>query len=574
MKNVITRNLVALSLGLLMYFNAALAQPAFCPAVTPNLIAENGVMGVLNTDAFVSSFLGVELRAYVRDGSGGVTLPSLTLIYGAPGTPGVVTGTAPILGAFQGIVTDPHIIISPTGNGIFVVVYLLSPFTGGPPDVFVEAYQITPLGAINTILAPSSISQSGGTVACSSPSIDVDVTGQYVISWVEGNRLLANVGSIGAAAFTSINIFDVSASTPILNPPALAVNAGLTQQDVAIDGARINFVYTGGASQNVFLTSTTFNAIQTTPGSVGGETVLLRPAPNALTFYTGRPSIHMSPGSAIANIVIDETDIGANTFTVQGWSVNTAAVPLPFIPAPTAINVVPGPIGFNLNTYFSQGPSIAASGGCMMVGWQHADNTGPAFNAPIPNGGTTVIGRSFLDNVMNANQPFNANCVNTFRQNALPWGAESDQLISLSGKFSPSGQIFSVWNDLANNQMVYKSVTCGSQFLKSAGKDPAPNFAFTFESVTEHATLNAMPNPFSEAVQFEVYLPENEKAMALDIFSITGRKVASIGVSQLTPGTQKISWDGSSFQGTLTPGVYIVRFTTDQQQMTAKITKY
>lgn len=79
------------------------------------------------------------------------------------------------------------------------------------------------------------------------------------------------------------------------------------------------------------------------------------------------------------------------------------------------------------------------------------------------------------------------------------------------------------------------------------------------------------PNPFNPNTTIEFEL-EKSSNVSIDIYSINGELVKSILSNDLSAGTHKINWDGSSDSGTrLSSGVYFYKLTVDNISLTKKM---
>jgi hypothetical protein len=79
------------------------------------------------------------------------------------------------------------------------------------------------------------------------------------------------------------------------------------------------------------------------------------------------------------------------------------------------------------------------------------------------------------------------------------------------------------------------------------------------------------PNPFNAAtvIPFSVHGSGSEQRVVLDVFDVTGRKVATLLDAQLRPGSYTVVWDGT-MRGdqTLSSGVYLARMRMGGQALT------
>jgi flagellar hook assembly protein FlgD len=85
---------------------------------------------------------------------------------------------------------------------------------------------------------------------------------------------------------------------------------------------------------------------------------------------------------------------------------------------------------------------------------------------------------------------------------------------------------------------------------------------------------NIYPNPFSGQTTISFHL-EDEAQLNLDIYSLDGRKVASLVNGNISAGNHEITWDGTGLQGQkLNAGIYLCTLKTNSVITTQKIILY
>ena len=88
--------------------------------------------------------------------------------------------------------------------------------------------------------------------------------------------------------------------------------------------------------------------------------------------------------------------------------------------------------------------------------------------------------------------------------------------------------------------------------------DPTPGID------TSKISLKAYPNPFSDYLKIDYYLPGWDRA-DLTAYNIKGQKVMDFQYQQSYPGQNILMWDGKDSQGKrLASGVYIIRLRTGE----------
>jgi uncharacterized protein (DUF362 family) len=87
------------------------------------------------------------------------------------------------------------------------------------------------------------------------------------------------------------------------------------------------------------------------------------------------------------------------------------------------------------------------------------------------------------------------------------------------------------------------------------------------------SSLKAYPNPFQTSTTLEFYLDASASAQ-IDIYSITGKPVRSLGPVRAHAGRNRIDWDGRSNRGAIIPaGMYVVSLTALGSRLTSKIAR-
>jgi hypothetical protein len=95
------------------------------------------------------------------------------------------------------------------------------------------------------------------------------------------------------------------------------------------------------------------------------------------------------------------------------------------------------------------------------------------------------------------------------------------------------------------------------------------------ESVAATALLPNSPNPFRPrtTIRFDLAGPASQP-VRVDVFDVTGRKVATLANEPLPPGSYELEWNGRADSGgTVAAGVYFVRLTTPAANLSRKIVK-
>jgi len=90
--------------------------------------------------------------------------------------------------------------------------------------------------------------------------------------------------------------------------------------------------------------------------------------------------------------------------------------------------------------------------------------------------------------------------------------------------------------------------------------------------IQEKPGLKCYPNPFSEEVSIEVFMPESS-VLTVEIIAQDGRLVRQLaGNKQVPQGMQLFKWDGTNSQnGTVASGLYYLKISTEKHELRHKI---
>ena len=79
------------------------------------------------------------------------------------------------------------------------------------------------------------------------------------------------------------------------------------------------------------------------------------------------------------------------------------------------------------------------------------------------------------------------------------------------------------------------------------------------------------PNPFNSQTIFSYFLPEPGLAR-LEVFALTGQRVAVLHQGHHSAGIHRLHWDGHDHQGRpLASGIYLYRLVTAEGVLTRKL---
>jgi hypothetical protein len=105
-------------------------------------------------------------------------------------------------------------------------------------------------------------------------------------------------------------------------------------------------------------------------------------------------------------------------------------------------------------------------------------------------------------------------------------------------------------------------------FKGSAGTDDSGGTPFGKIALEQNT-----PNPFNPVTALSFTVPGGARAARLDIYSVSGRLVATLHDGPLGPGRHTVSWDGRDKSGSgLASGIYFARLSADGQEAFRRMT--
>jgi hypothetical protein len=136
--------------------------------------------------------------------------------------------------------------------------------------------------------------------------------------------------------------------------------------------------------------------------------------------------------------------------------------------------------------------------------------------------------------------------------------AAGDQLAPLSVADGAGGMVVA-WKDArSGNVDLYAHRLGASGGTPTGVRGPGATPAL--------AVAPGYPNPFAHAIRFDLHMAERNRAVTMDVFDVTGRRVARRAV----PG-DGATFDGRDDTGRLLPsGIYLFRFAADDATVTRK----
>lgn len=102
--------------------------------------------------------------------------------------------------------------------------------------------------------------------------------------------------------------------------------------------------------------------------------------------------------------------------------------------------------------------------------------------------------------------------------------------------------------------------------------DQAVDGSLQLENIDgDNYQLKAFPNPFASKTNIQIALPEAGR-VKLDIFDLSGQKVAHLGSENLDKGEHQFQWDGNNANGQqLPPGIYLLRLEVNDKRLHEKL---
>jgi hypothetical protein len=105
-------------------------------------------------------------------------------------------------------------------------------------------------------------------------------------------------------------------------------------------------------------------------------------------------------------------------------------------------------------------------------------------------------------------------------------------------------------------------------FKGSAGVDEPDGSAFAKIELAQNT-----PNPFNPVTTIAFAVPEGTTSATLEVYSVTGRRVATLHDGPVTPGPHSVVWDGTDESGAgLASGVYFARLAADGEEVFRRMT--
>ncbi len=93
-------------------------------------------------------------------------------------------------------------------------------------------------------------------------------------------------------------------------------------------------------------------------------------------------------------------------------------------------------------------------------------------------------------------------------------------------------------------------------------------------NVNEVKIIRLFPNPFTDYVHFDFYLPENALTKIF-VYDILGNRIAELINEELIRGEYSISWNGRGGDDKETAqGIYFIFFSIEDQSKTFKVIKH
>jgi hypothetical protein len=517
-----------------------------------------GATGVSNTGCEVAYYgIDVLLRAFTWDTGSGAYLGWVL---------GSNKGSAPLLGTGA---EDPDVVVDPgstsnggKGSGKMLVTYLRN------GSVYYEVRQVNGAGTTLTTIKGSTIVNTAGAGLCSNPNVDVNNDGEALIVWEQSGAIYARTFAL-AASTSSTNLGSVYRVT------SAQANYSFSQPDVAINRNTNNgstavvpsFVYVATdlttGTQTLRMSQPAMTNVRAGSGSglagtnvYVGSGALETPRIAAAVNYAGM-------GSYGYEVVLTDLDGAGNKIIGLNNSSSSSAVSVANLPAASVLNIN----GDGTTPLYAlatcERPVVTYNGDAILVAWTLLDggSVPPTFQG---NKDVIKVNLSYMKGDVIGNG-YSVVDKSTTGDQYVPSIAGRLTSFTLGGT-NLSEALYAFFDENVGD-VLWKSSYYFNTNLRPTATTAAPKGKGTGTAqLTAPATrgterLEAYPNPFHGTATFNLGLREGEHVRSLEVYSTTGQRVSTVALptEQSAP---TVSFDAVA--AGLTPGLYLVRLTTDQ----------
>ena len=526
--------------------------------------ASTGATGVSNTGCEVAYYGAGNtlLRAFTWDTGSGAYLGWFL---------GGNKGSAPLLGTGA---EDPDVVVDPgsisnggKGSGKILVTYLRS------GSVYYEVRQLNAAGTVLTTIKGSTVVNTSGAGLCSNPNVDVNNDGEAIIVWEQAGIIYSRTFAL-ANSTTATNL-----SSPAYRVTNFQANYSFSQPDVAINRNTNNgstavvpsFVYvatftdpnTGAQTQTIRLSQPTITNVRNGSGTGVAGTVVYVGSGALETPRIAAAENYGVLGSYGYEVVLTDLDGAGNKIIGLNNSTSSSAVSTANMPVSSILNIN----GDGTTPLYAlatcERPVVTYSGDAILVAWTLLDggSVPPTFQ-----GDRDVIKVS-LTNVKGdlIGNGYSVVDKNTAGDQYVP--SIAGRLTSFTlGAYNLNDGLYTFFDENVGDVLWKSSGYNNVNLRPTAGTpDPKGDGAGTARlggpAALGASRLEAYPNPFHGTATLNLGLREGEHVRSLEVYSTTGQRVTTVALPA-ERSAPTVSFDAVA--AGLTPGLYLVRLTTDQ----------
>jgi hypothetical protein len=146
---------------------------------------------------------------------------------------------------------------------------------------------------------------------------------------------------------------------------------------------------------------------------------------------------------------------------------------------------------------------------------------------------------------------------------AISWNDDTTMVFTSPDTFSTGELAIICLHSVSDNTRncepnIYTGLDCATYFIDVSVFEPAAK--------PDAPTISIDPNPFNSQCVLSLYIPSTEK-VSLDIFDISGTKIASLVDNTLVSGSHNYSWNSENFSS----GIYFAKALIGRTRLIEKI---
>lgn len=510
-------------------------QAQFVYATTPDdMIADqwgNNIHRVQNTGNDVGEFNGRPLKVMTWDG----TLPSLGWDWG----PGGSIASLELQGySWGGRISDPDVVVDPMGKGYTAVTYVMD--LGSGPAIWAELWRFNG-SSMTPVMSPVQIDDLSGNPA-SNPNIDIDNdgSGDGVITFEQDGKIYAR--AINIFNGPSGNLFDVSGrclSGGKSFHPDVATFYDKNRGNTIVS---FTYVFDDGSDKILILQQEELSDIMNNPAASCNILKVIDKTPSFNLLQMPRiaaPSPNVSSDPYDVQVVAHLKDLFDR---IKGYNKNMAAHGSGNV-VTTILNSTS-----RLDNCNHGAPAVTYVDRSIIVGWTTMDVT-----CRLINGDDEILVRQLHDDgtpqygiYAVANQNMGGN----------------QFAVSVAGRYDLNLETFYTFYNDKDKFIIYKSSHNQNQAIRKG------NVA---ETANTPAGLTVYPSPLQEKATINFTIGKDETAVALELYSLNGRKVRTYDVQGKTSGTHSLALNRSAEGSALASGIYLLRLNTSKTSQAIRV---